>query len=71
MEKHDCRPFPDRFSIKFYCLQCGKRFIDIDQHVEEIKEVYIKLYNLILDDINPLLTTESVVLYINERLKEL
>ena len=71
-EKHDCRPFPDRFSKRFLCLLCGKEFVE--KNSESIN-IYHDLYNQILSGIDgegfmPL-SSDAIIIYINERLSAL
>jgi hypothetical protein len=70
-QKHDCRPIVDRFSKQFHCLFCGKQFISYDEHIEGLKTLYIDLYGMILDENNPLLSTESVLVIIDHKLEKL
>ena len=69
MEKHNCVILKNAFGQKenYYCHICGVNFSPTDKIKQDI---YLDIYNLILDEQQPIYSTEALVVWLKERIAE-
>lgn len=65
---HDCVPIPNRFKKSHVCIFCGRIYAPVDKIR---RETYEEITKLCLRDEYPLESSEAIVIYCEEKIKQL